>query len=773
MAQIPDIDVTTTSVGDSAYTVPFLYQKPEEVFVEVDDVITPYTWINSGNISITPAPAAGAAVRRYRSTSATAIRHDYRNGVPFTPKNIAENNDQLLYVVQEAVHAAASAEDFAGSVLGVAESALTAANAAVATANAAETTVNGIAGTANDAFAAASAAVVTANAAAATANGIAANANTALANSISAVSAANIAAGNSSAALAQVGLVASELAAVQDRVAGFLHVNEFGLVGDGSDETAAMQAAVTAAATQRKVLVGDRAKTYKITGQITGASNCHMRDINIDASAMTGTKHALVFQGALGASSALTGNVAANAFVIPVADGSMFSADEWVLLTVNTSYYPYPEYNVARGEWVQIRSVVGNTINITTPLVQAYTTAAGAVLRKCNFVENVVLDNVRITGSGVPNSNERGVCFRFARNFSVRNCNFINLDQYALEISSSIKFWVSQNNFRGTFYDGVTGTIFYAIALLDACQYFIVGENQGARSRHLVVTTAASAGQDRWGQCMFGVIHDNVAEDCMAGGAGRSYAYEMHGTGQHLHWANNIANGCYSFMRIEGGSDSQVIGGGCNGYAFQGLIIGGSDNTVRNIDVRGVHLHNYTAEVGSGAGIRFEVSTLIENVTIDGVKITNAAVANVGNAISIGTSTSRNNRIKNLQASAGTVEAIETAVLTAGGVTGFSFDGCDFFGWRNGYSFATSTSKLVVRGGTVENFAAAGTGFGFYSNGNRNICKGVHFRNINTAIRLDTASTNNLVVENTMTDCTVATPSNAGTGNVVSPNYAV
>lgn len=571
------------------------------------------------------------------------------------------------------------------------------------------------------------------------------------------------------------GTVATELERLASRVAGFLHASEFGLLGDGSDETAKVQAAVTAAAAQRKVLVGDRTKTYKITGQITGASNCHLRDINIDASAMTGTKHALVFQGALGSNSALTANAAANAFSLAVTDGALFSAGEWVLLTVDTSYYPYSTYNVARGEWVQIRSVVGNTINITTPLVQAYTTATGATLRKCNFVENVVLDNVRITGSGVPNSNERGVCFRFARNFSVRNCNFINLDQYALEASSSIRFWVSQNNFRGTFYDGVTGTIFYAIALVDACQYFLVGENQGARSRHLVVTTAASAGQGCWGQCMFGVIHDNVVEDCMAGGSGRSYAYEMHGTGQHLAWANNIANGCYSFMRIEGGSDSQVIGGGCNGYAYQGLIIGGTGQTVRNIDIRGVRLHNYTAEVGGlAAGIRFESTTLLENVTIDGVKITGASVANAGNAISIGTSTtSRNNRIKNVQASAGTVEANAVAVLTAGGVTGFSFDECDFFGWRQGYNFATGTSKLVVRGGAVENFAAGATGWGFYSNGDRNICKGVHFRNINTSIRLDTGSTNNLAVENTATDCLVPTPSNAGTGNTVATNYTV
>lgn len=130
MAQIPDIDVTTISVGGSAYTVPFLYQNQAEVFVEVDGVATAFTWINGGNIDITPAPAVGAKVRRYRSTSATAIRHDFRNGVPFTPKNIAENNDQILYVVQEAVSTSQDASDVAGGIAATAAQAVATANAA-------------------------------------------------------------------------------------------------------------------------------------------------------------------------------------------------------------------------------------------------------------------------------------------------------------------------------------------------------------------------------------------------------------------------------------------------------------------------------------------------------------------------------------------------------------------------------------------------------------------------------------------------------------------
>lgn len=762
MAQVPDIDVSTVSVGGSAYTVPFIYQNRSAVFVEVDGVSTAFTWINDGNISITPAPAAGAIVRRYRSTSALQIRHDYRNGVPFTPKNIAENNDQLLFVVQEATASADTALTAANSVISAAQAA--AEDAAAAEASAA------------GAAAEASAAAVSAATANTTANNALALIESALEDSASELRMDLAGTGGATLIGFSGSTVADTLQKLQARVSGEIHVSEFGLVGDGTDETTKVQNAITTAASQRKVLVGDRMKTYKITSQINGASNCYVKDLRLDASAMTGTKHALVFAGTQLSTGLLGFNAVAGSYLVRMQAGQAapFSPGDWALLTVeNTSVYPGS--GVARGEWVQIRSKGGDDITITTPLVQSYSTANVAYLRKYNMPENIVLDNVRVVGSNTHSAQERGICFRFAKDFEVKNCVVEGIDHYALELYHSIRFAVHHNRFRNPYYDGTNGAIFYAIALLNACQYFIVHNNYASQTRHLAVTTGFTGGGGAWGQCMFGIIHDNVAEDCMSGGTGRSYAYEMHGTGQHLLWANNIANGCHSFMRIEGGSDSQIIGGGCNGYGFQGIIIGGAGQTVRNVDIRGVHLKTYTGEVGGlAAGIRIEYSTLMENLTIDGVKMDGAAVAGTGAAISIGgAATSRNNRIKNLQASAGTVESAGAAVVTASSVTGFSFEGCDLFGWRNGYQFPSGTSKLVVKGGTVENFAAADTGWGVYSNGDRNIIQGVHIRNLNTAMRFDAASTNNLAVNNTITDCIIAPPSNAGTGNTVTPNYVV
>lgn len=173
MAQTPSTwdDYVGDGVEDT-FQVTFPYQKQQEVFVTVDGDPAAFTFISAGWIQLTTAPASGAAIRVQRSTEAYEPRHEFSNGVPLLPRFIDENNNQFLYVVQEAVATAdeanAISKDSAATVDAAyvaataaeakADAAVITADAAAATANNAEGVAQGIAGTADAAFAAAAAA---------------------------------------------------------------------------------------------------------------------------------------------------------------------------------------------------------------------------------------------------------------------------------------------------------------------------------------------------------------------------------------------------------------------------------------------------------------------------------------------------------------------------------------------------------------------------------------------------------------------------------------
>lgn len=105
MAQTPATwdDYVGDGVEDT-YQVTFPYQKEQEVFAYVDEVLASFTFISAGWIQFDAVPANGAAIRIQRSTEAFEPRHEFENGVPLLPRFIDENNKQFLYVVQEAVN---------------------------------------------------------------------------------------------------------------------------------------------------------------------------------------------------------------------------------------------------------------------------------------------------------------------------------------------------------------------------------------------------------------------------------------------------------------------------------------------------------------------------------------------------------------------------------------------------------------------------------------------------------------------------------------------
>lgn len=261
MAQVPATDVEYTGNGSQTqFTVPFEFISRAYVFVTVDGVSTPFTWINDALVEITPAPVNGAAIRIYRDTPAFEAFHLFARGVPFLPRYVDENNTQLLDAVQEAVN------DTAGD----ASAALAVANAALDTANRAEDKVD---------------------------NAIILSAEQLR---LDLADGTNISKGSRLVAwLANI--PGAVFRWVSDKLADQLSFKDFGLVGDGSDETVKLQAAFAAAAGKR--LTAEPGKVYLTTDELVIPSYA---DIDFCGSQLNYTinvngKNCLRFQNCTGA----------------------------------------------------------------------------------------------------------------------------------------------------------------------------------------------------------------------------------------------------------------------------------------------------------------------------------------------------------------------------------------------------------------------------------------------------------------------------------------
>lgn len=565
---------------------------------------------------------------------------------------------------------------------------------------------------------------------------------------------------------------------VQAKLREVVSVADFGAVGDGvTDDTTALQEAVTAACAVNAVLHFISGKTYVITTKLTGDSNLRIQGngATLDMTGVTGTRTGIEVAGSAGSGQAITSGASLNSYTVLVASTSAFAVGDYVQVSSSDNYdYGGGSYNVNRGEIVQIRSMVANTsISFTTPLVDTYTTSP--VVRPITWESNVHIRGLKVVGADQTTDAQRGIALRYVRDFSVQDCELVNQNTYQIEIASCIRGRVSINNLTGVFYDGVTGTIFYGIAIMDGSQWIDVSGNIGNRNRHLVITTARTSGQGFYGQPRWINVRGNIMHDAMSGAAGRSFAFENHGFGQFISWVGNTANGCYSLIRLEQGTDNIVANNVCNGYGYQGIIVGETSTKIRNLVIANNVIKNYTAEVtaGSPAGIRFETSAEMINVCVNGNTFERVSSGSTGVGMSIGTSTTMASiQISNNVIRSGDAESTGNAISVAA-CTGINFANNVLYGFRAGYSLATGSSSIIVHGGRVENFSTGGTGFGFYANGSKCVCTNVHFKNINTAIRLDTASANCLTTANTMDTVTTTTPSNAGTANTTTGNFVL
>lgn len=268
-------------------------------------------------------------------------------------------------------------------------------------------------------------------------------------------------------------------------------------------------------------------------------------------------------------------------------------------------------------ELAVIEDISGTTLRLDHAHYVGITTPK---IRKITACENISISNLNIMGDNIANNGEHGVYFAFARNAEIIGCHVFGFDWYSIGVVSSYNVHVTGNTIKGVYYDGVTGTTFYGIAVMNDSAHVVVNANIATRCRHLYVNSGyttlfkgAPAAVD---------VVGNLAYS-MEIGSGASYAYEHHGTGNYINITGNVAIGCYSGANIEG-SNINIS----DNYFVQNQIAGviiGDCYSVTNVHVNNNVIHepdpNYFPGASTG-GIYFTSVTLSgSNITITNNKI--------------------------------------------------------------------------------------------------------------------------------------------------------
>ena len=190
----------------------------------------------------------------------------------------------------------------------------------------------------------------------------------------------------------------------------------------------------------------------------------------------------------------------------------------------------------------------------------------------------------------------------------IDNVTLYGFDWYTIGLVSVYNAHVINNRITGVWYNGITGSIFYGVAVVNDSAHVFVHNNYATRERHLFVCVGYTYIADKYYGVPFDVVvSSNIAVGMEYGDGGSSYAYEHHGQGFHIVIENNIANGCYAGCNIEG-SNVLVQNNKFYNCEVAGVIIGDAMTvsyvTIQNNMISGVVPRYVTAP--RYAGILFD-----------------------------------------------------------------------------------------------------------------------------------------------------------------------
>lgn len=526
----------------------------------------------------------------------------------------------------------------------------------------------------------------------------------------------------------------------------FIDVRAYGAKGDGmTNDSRAIQAAVIDASRRGGgiVYIPRGKEKYILNSPIVMKSNVHILsdgailDIS-NAQKITGYRYAIKASGEIGNPIGIKGAVKKGDMGCELETVSGLKQGDYVQLYSSTDYYPYDfNYNVERGEIKLVRYIENNTIYFDEAIYDDYDPNKICHIRKIKFIEDISVRGVKIKGDREPDDNEMGISFQYVNGFDISDNEIEDADLYLIELSSCIRGSVYNNRVRCSFYDGVRGVIFYGIAVLDSTQWVRIHDNYGERIRHLVVTSSRSAGQGFWGQPRFIAVNGNIAKDLMAGGQGRSYAYEHHGSGEDIIFDGNMADGCYSGFNIEG-SNVAVTNNIVMNYGVAGITIERDALKVDNILIANNLIGNptgneYPGQAPIGIWIDFNEGAMTGDITITGNVLVSNSNPVTGLKIGGGVRGDRFTISNNLFYNHNRINISCPGVI---------IEGNNFYGPSEMINI--NAADCIV----INNIFRVSNGAVTVSEGENTVITGNIFENTDQAIRLNNDGTGNMVCNN-------------------------
>jgi parallel beta-helix repeat protein len=542
-------------------------------------------------------------------------------------------------------------------------------------------------------------------------------------------------------------------------------VTDHGVIGNGTDDdTAAIQAALSAASTADGGMVYIPDGTYKITSGLTyGGSDLTLEmapGAVLNFSTAAASTVLLSVAGTEASSGtgfeALTANASEGATTLTVATATEFSAGDYVKVG-SAAVFDAGRTDQPIGEIAVVTSGVGTTVTLRSPLAGGdYNTADTAFVALLTQNKNLTIRGGKIIGGG---SSASHVGFRFdkCRTVRVEGTVFESVDEKTLDFRDCVDARVSGVSVTGA-NNASTG---YGVFFGWACQDCEVSDSWLRDCRHAISSGGGTSrkGVPRRLTYANNHISDTTADAIDAHAAAEDInvlgntIYDSAGTGINIECpkatvrANTLRRTTSHGVRIENLSsgateyvvaDNVIVSPGGVGIRYANNTLAGAGQTQRFVLIGGNGVY---APTGIGIHASSTDTYRLHSVTVENNAVRSGAAAGIH------------------------LQKADNCSVTGNVVS-------DHAAAQNAYRLSDVTKTPVT--GNVAAHASAGAGDGFNCTSMvDSVVVGNSTQNADVGVLLDNNSTYNTVTGNNVKGAATPLSLGTGAGNVAANNQGV